>query len=57
MLLVILSVFLNKKYKGKNSAKGHEVNSDLPELASGQIHEIPQLEAYERYIELPSPLE
>jgi hypothetical protein len=57
VLLVTLSVFLIKKYKVKNSAKGHEADSDIPEMASGQIHEIPQLEAYERYVELPSPLE
>jgi hypothetical protein len=58
VLLAILSVLLIKKYKGKNSAKldnSHEVNSDIPEMTSGQIHETPQLETHERLVELPSP--
>jgi hypothetical protein len=58
VLLSILSVLLIKTYKGKNSARldnSHDVDRDIPEMTSGQIHETPQLETHERFVELPSP--
>lgn len=55
VLLAILSVLIIKKYKVKKSAKCQEVDSGIPEMTSCQIYETPQLEAHERFVELPSP--